>query len=695
MGAGAMKLSDLDMPATYINRPLVRSSNRVWGDQEAESAGLYEVGPSARAPQRNAAALPPGFELIPDEPKNDPSALPAGFELIEDAPDPMTAARADLAERLRAGGNANDEIVRTAAFRTNQGVPAAGATDAAVSGALMGWGDEASAALRAPIDMAMRGEGFGEAYEHNLAAERERLEKYKKENPTASTAAEALGAVSSLRLSPSAVSLSVPKLAAQSGAIGGIAGAGAADEGDRLSGAGVGAALGAGVGAAVPGIIKAVGAVAGPVARNVAAAINPERRAVDQLARDMTRDRVTPAAARAQLDEAAASGQPMTILDVGGRNVMGLGRAVATGKGAGSEKVVAMLDARRLDAPDRVVDSLRNVLSDPDAFYPSIERIAARRKEIATPLYEAAYAKAAPDTPIIRSILATPAGQKAVAKAKELSANEGIEFAADVRGLDLVKRALDDMIDTARRGGQANEERILAGMKNRMVREIDRRVPEYAQARKAWSSDFELEQAVERGRALLGSKVDPEVAVKEIRAMSNAEQEMARIGVAREIKAMFENPSYTLSRANQLLNSGRLKPILSEMFPGKSLDKFRGDLMREAVMLRRGQQITGNSTTANKLAEGADSGIGSIALQAARGDRVGAAFNAMSQMSNRLAKGVTEKVADRLGDIFTTTDPATQRAILSQIEGMLSPRQLTELLGMASGRGAPVVANQK
>lgn len=76
-----------DVPATYIPRATVPTTNRVWGDREAEAAGLYEVSPTMKTPQpQNTAALPAGFELIPDEPAKGKgsTALPEGFSLIEE-----------------------------------------------------------------------------------------------------------------------------------------------------------------------------------------------------------------------------------------------------------------------------------------------------------------------------------------------------------------------------------------------------------------------------------------------------------------------------------------------------------------------------------------------------------------------------------------------------------------------------------
>lgn len=115
--------------------------------------------------------------------------------VMEMPADPMVAAREELGRGLKAGKNGDLDTYRAASFRTNQGVPAAGPTEAAISGATGGFSDEASAAARAPIDMLTRGEGYDESYQHNLAAERDRLAQYQKASPIASTAAEVAGSL--------------------------------------------------------------------------------------------------------------------------------------------------------------------------------------------------------------------------------------------------------------------------------------------------------------------------------------------------------------------------------------------------------------------------------------------------------------------------------------------------------------------
>ena len=82
----------------------------------------------------------------------------------------------------------------------------------------------------------------------------------------------------------------------------------------------------------------------------------------------------------------------------------------------------------------------------------------------------------------ISKLLQRPAIQDAVAQARILAANEGVsmkDMAGSVKGLDYVKRALDDQIGKV----AGNEQRVLVDLKNRLLTTIDRLSPDYAQAR--------------------------------------------------------------------------------------------------------------------------------------------------------------------------------------------------------------------
>lgn len=165
----------------------------------------------------------------------------------------VDSAKAALAEGLRSGKSGNLETYRTAAFRTNQGVPGANATDSAVRGLTLGLSDELSATSRAPIDMAIRGEEFGEAYQHNLAAERDRYEKFRSANPVKAFAAEAVGGLAN--------PVRVGGPISTGAVLGGVTAFGNSegDLGQRGTDAATGGALGGALGGVVSGVARVVG----------------------------------------------------------------------------------------------------------------------------------------------------------------------------------------------------------------------------------------------------------------------------------------------------------------------------------------------------------------------------------------------------------------------------------------------------
>ena len=159
----------------------------------------------------------------------------------------------------------------------------------ALDGALMGWGAEARGLLEST---------FGNStYTEARDREQARLDAFKKANPALATAADITGGVAGtlpmlLTAPPSALARLGPmgaRLAAMigGGAIqGGIAGAGNAQEGERLAGAGTGAAVGAVAAPIIGGAISGASRVARAGADFFGGryAGNADKRAVRELA---------------------------------------------------------------------------------------------------------------------------------------------------------------------------------------------------------------------------------------------------------------------------------------------------------------------------------------------------------------------------------------------------------------------------
>ncbi len=144
-----------------------------------------------------------------------------------------------------------------------------------------------------------------------------------------------------------------------------------------------------------------------------------------------------------------------------------------------------------------------DVLDDLAGTQGAREFFAANRAGTAQQLYDEAYAKGAslkqnPTTGQFRSksemagikgeitkLMDRPSVSEAMDSARRLAADEGVKLtdpAGSVKGLDYLKRALDDKISKA----TGNEQRVLVNLKNRVLTTIDNLSPSYAAARQTF-----------------------------------------------------------------------------------------------------------------------------------------------------------------------------------------------------------------
>lgn len=108
----------------------------------------------------------------------------------------------------------------------------------------------------------------------------------------------------------------------------------------------------------------------------------------------------------------------------------------------------------------------------------------------------------------LNTLFRTPALKDALGQARVLAANEGINLknaAGQVKGLDYVKRALDDQIGNA----TGNEQRILTSLKERFLSTVDQLSPEYAQARQTFQQASKPINQMDVAQELLNKSADP------------------------------------------------------------------------------------------------------------------------------------------------------------------------------------------
>jgi hypothetical protein len=129
--------------------------------------------------------------------------------------------------------------------------------------------------------------------------------------------------------------------AADGAAYGGLTGALTGSGEDRLSGALTGAAFGGALGGAMPGVIQGVSAAARPITSNIAARMNPERFAQDQVARAISESGRAPQQILDDVATAAREGQGVfTVADALGNPGQRMLSTVARNPGAGRTQAV-------------------------------------------------------------------------------------------------------------------------------------------------------------------------------------------------------------------------------------------------------------------------------------------------------------------------------------------------------------------
>jgi hypothetical protein len=289
-----------------------------------------------------------------------------------------------------------------------------------ISGLAGALADAVAAPLSSRVDFNPK-----KSYEAWRDRERERVATTRKENPWLGTGMELLGGITTL---PTGVIKgagnlkNAVKAGAKTGSVqGGVAGFGYGEGGSNSAvGAGLGAATGGVLGAAIPALVR-------PIARGVTAArdyVSPRLGVGREIvARAIAEDKLTPRQAGQALQEARGRGVPLMLGDLGD-NLRGLTGSLSRKPGPSRTLIKKAVDARQMGQGERVRSAIERDLGPiPNTLEVSDDLIASGRAA-AAPLYEQAYAAPAVTTPEIESLLSTPFGRSALARARVIAANE-------------------------------------------------------------------------------------------------------------------------------------------------------------------------------------------------------------------------------------------------------------------------------
>jgi hypothetical protein len=470
---------------------------------------------------------------------------------------------------------------------------------------------------------------------------------------------------------------------AADGAIyGGLYGAGSGEGvADRFK-QGVGGAVAGGViGGAIPAVTGTLNAVTKPVRDAVSARVNPSGFAARKITERLGASNMTPETVARRLEANPGS----TMADVGGKSTRDLLRTTVNIPGPAKDRVTKQVNLRQFGQGDRLKRAIATTFADPDGYLSAKDQLAATAKRVASPLYERAYSRPMHFSETLEEVLNTPAGKRALGEAQNLAANEQQPFrqifinirgqakrVPDTRGWDYIKRALDDMIDgqtDAITRKVTNEGRILVGLKNRMLAELDRYNPEYKMARKAFGGIAQIDEALEFGRKAL--TMSPESVRRQISGMSDTQKAAARIGAAETMRSTIDKTAPTHNAILKVFNSRERFQNLRSLFDNdQQFAEFRKSIWQEARKRSTYDAVKGNSTTASQLADMFEAGGTNEAMEFGTRAVTQGPINATLQwIGSRLARlgGLTPEVADQVATRLMSSSPESARMVIAEL----------------------------
>lgn len=272
------------------------------------------------------------------------------------------------------------------------------------------------------------------------------------------------------------------------------------------------------------------------------------------------------------MERAQAAGKPMTMADVGDKNLVSLGGHVARGVGPGRQIAENFLTTRNEAAFDRLLNDTGVYLKGGPSAYRTVEGLYTAREAAARPLYEETdklqgvwsprleeFIRTKPETPRTPANADIQEGLNRGYKSEARRAlGEGRPFdptmlgvdldndgnvryvrTPNMRVLDMVKQGLDEMIAEHRdklTGRLDTAGRDLVILRKGYLSELDALDPTgiYKKAREAWGGISASMDAVKFGQNAFSG--NPEEIADMMQAMSSSDQEFARVGLADTIR---------------------------------------------------------------------------------------------------------------------------------------------------------------
>lgn len=610
-----------------------------------------------------------------------------------------------------------------------------GEIDAAVRGAAdmltFGFMDEAAAAANSliPLDKGSKSlwsqgvlsdpvGAFNRAYRSNVAQQRAIDRNDEQYNPGYRLAGQIVGGIAAPVPGASAIRASnLPNVARAAGeglVQGGLYGfgSGEGDLSNRSAMAGKEGAIGMLGGAAGHTIGKAIGkAATSKLVRKTAEKSTgrsfdiPSPLTQGQEVLFSTVNKAGPERAREALQEAVGFDVPMTLADTH-PELRSLAGAAIRRSPTAAEYAESALVPRSRGQIDRFRSAVERDLGPIENIPRLSDDLINQARERASPLYEEAYAAPGRTSDELESLLHTPFGRSALARARTIAANErrdptALGFDLDDQGeviftrapstqtLDYVKRGMDDVLEEYRNAitGRLNLDeagRAQNDVRQRFIREVDTLNPVYAEARQAYAGPAGEREALALGQDAI--RTNPDLLAVQIGNQSPERLAQMQTGFRGALVDAAERQRYSSNPFESTLGTPAMEKRLEILYPDSSANFLRHrDIERD--MARTTNDILGNSKTAERaLADQAFEGgaLPSAALDVATNVAFGgvpasasilrAAGNYVRDAGRLGMFGNARRKAEEIAPILLNPNPASTLAQIDDIAAAQAAR---------------------
>ena len=394
-------------------------------------------------------------------------------------------------------------------------------------------------------------------------------------------------------------------------------------------------------------------------------------------------------------------GKPAVLAEIIGQDALNSLTALTRRPGSTSQKATDIAEARATMLPDRAKGDLEDAsgiqIGNIDE---TLTKQLDERQAAAKPLYDALYKqyrtiesfRQPGQTGQVQKRLNRLARTPILQRHLEL-ADKAMRTSAAVRGIavskmsvmerwDLVKRSLDDAIDSAVAKGEARTkvgESVgdLVRLKDELVGELDRLTGDaYAAVRLAGGEAPRLRAAATAGQKAIGARSPKEVA-KTVAATLAQDLPAMQAGMVDDIATRIDKPGFSPRRFRSPDLSGKVRAVFGEEAGNRFLQKM--DAEAELAMKGSRWAPNVNSVTGTVMESGATA-MGDDLINAgfdlATGNKVGFVRKAINFMRQR---GFSQRQIDAIGDL-----------LLSSPEEGLRRLQVIKPEGPPAGLAAPV-----